>query len=61
MVVVAAALGLTMAFLHRDIAFALGLVWALIRIAVPPPRPKLRGRRSRPWAWPSDGSPRYRV
>lgn len=34
MVLVAAALGLTVTFLHRDIAYALVLVWALIGIAV---------------------------
>ncbi|KUI33548.1 hypothetical protein AU195_00555 [Mycobacterium sp. IS-1496] len=34
MVLVAAALGLTMTFLQRDIAYALVLIWALIGIAV---------------------------
>lgn len=34
MVLVATALGLTMTFVHRDIAYALALVWALIGIAV---------------------------
>ncbi|KUI35525.1 tryptophan-rich sensory protein [Mycobacterium sp. GA-2829] len=34
MVVVAGALGLTVAYLHRDIAYALVLIWALIGIAV---------------------------
>lgn len=34
MVLVAAALGLTMTFLHRDIAYAVVLIWALVGIAV---------------------------